>query len=277
MPSNDGRPTFIEIFRTFSTFLSSVIIASASIIVTLNYNQQQLEITQKQVESQMEITKIKEISNLIPKLGSENANERKFSVITLSLYGKSAVPALVAILEDENQDVRDASSKALVLIGEPAILELETVFRNRRKSVAMRALSIYTLGFLNSEEAVQLAIEAVEDNSEDKWVRKNAAAALGDLKDEISIPTLLKAMKSKTNTDLVVSSIWALGEIGKKEVNEKLVSMLDHNSTQVRVTAVWALAKLKDEKTENILLNLIEKDISHEVRDAAINAIEWMK
>lgn len=276
MPSNNG-PSRIEVFKAFSTFISSVIIASAGIIVTLTYNKQQFEITQKQAVSQMEITRIKEITTLIPKLGSENANERKFSAITLSLYGRSAVPALIAILDDENADVRDASSKALYLIGEPAILELETTFRDRRNSQNVRALSIYTLGLLKSGKAVQLAIEAVEDNSEDRIVRKDAASALGMLKDAISIPALLNAIQSKTNNDLVENSIWALGEIGKKEVNEKLVSMLNHNSDQVRVQAVWALAKLNDKNTENMLLNVIETDISQEVRTAATNAIEWMK
>jgi HEAT repeat protein len=276
MPDNNG-PSRLEIFKTFSTFFSSVIIASASIIVTLTYNKQQFEITQKQAASQMEITRIKEITNLIPKLGSENASERKFSAITLSLYGKSAVPALIAILEDENIDVRVASSKALALIGDPAVLELEETFRDRRNSINLRAMSIFTLGRLKSVSAVQLAMEAVQDNSENKIVRKDAATALGMLKDARSIPALLKAIQSTTNTALVENSVWAIGEIGEKEVNEKLLSMLDHHSVQVRIQAIWAMAKLKDTNTENLLLNIIEKDNSKEVRDAATNAIEWMK
>ena len=276
MPS-DNKPSRLEVFKTFSTFFSSVIIASASIIVTLTYNKQQFEITQEQASSQMEITRIKEISNLIPKLGSENANQRKFSAITLSLYGVSAIPALIAILDDENVDVRDASSKALALIGESAIFELEAAFRERRNSENLRAMSIYTLGRLKSGKALELAMEAVEDNSENKTVRKDAATALGMLRNPISIPALLKAMESKTNTALVENSVWALGEIGNNEVNEKLINMLDHSSAKVRVQAVWAMAKLKDENTENILLNISKNDNSQEVRNAATDAIAWMK
>ena len=276
MPSND-RSSRIEVFKAFSTFFSSVIIASASIIVTLTYNKQQFEITQRQAVSQMEIARVKEISILIPKLGSENANERKFSAITLSLYGKSAVPALIAILEDENPDVRDASSKALALIGEPSIPELEAAFRDRRNSENMRALSLFTLGLLKSNKAVELAREAVEDNSEHKIVRKDAASTLGVLKDAASIPVLLKATQSKTNAALVANSVWALGEIGNKENNVALAVMLDHHSDEVRMQVVWALAKLKDDDTKTILLNVIKNDVSQDVRDAAVDAIEWMK
>lgn len=280
MSSND-EPSRMEVFKAFSTFFSSVILASASIVVTLKYNQQQLEIAQKQAVSQMEITRIKEISDLIPKLGSENDNERKFSAITLSLYGESAVPALIALLEDENSTIREVSSKALTLIGEPAIPELESAFKDERNSENLRALSIYTLGGLKSEKAVQIAtnaaIKAVQDSKENKIVRKDAATALGKLKDARSIPVLLEAMQSKTNSELVENSIWALGEIRVKDVNKELVSMLNHNNVRVRVATVWALAKLKDENTGSILLNVAEKDLDQDVRDAATNAIEWMK
>jgi len=276
MPIND-KTTRIEVFKAFSTFFSSVIIASASIIVTLKYNEQQFAITQKQAESQLEITRIKEISALIPKLGAENANERKFSAITLSLYGESAVPALIATLGDENATVRDASSKALVLIGEPAIRELKIAFEDRRNSDDLRALSIYTLVLLKADETLQLAIRAVEDASENKFVRKDAATAIGKLRDARGIPALLNATQSTTNAALVENSVWALGEIGKKEVNQKLISLLHHQSDRVRVQVVWGLAKLKDENTESILLDVIKRDVNKDVRDAATNAIEWMK
>ena len=271
------KPSRLEVFKTFSTFFSSVIIASAGIIVTLTYNSQQLEITNKQAVSQMEITRIKEISNLIPKLGSENTNERKFSAITLSLYGKDAVPALIATLGDEKMDVREASAKAIALIGEPAIPELEAAFRDSRNSENLRASSIYALGLMKSPKAEQLSIKAVEDTSENKVVRKDAATALGMLKSATGIPALLKAMQSKTNISLVANSVWALGEIGNKEVNENIVKMLNHNNDNVRIETVWALAKLKNDNTENILRNVTRNDISQEVRDAAANAIEWMK
>ena len=56
MPEENKRPR-IEAFKAFSTFFSSVIIASASIVVTISYNNQQAKISQNQAESQMEIAR----------------------------------------------------------------------------------------------------------------------------------------------------------------------------------------------------------------------------
>ncbi len=275
--ANNDKTSRIEAFKAFSTFFSSVIIASASIVVTLAYNNQQLKITNNQAISKMKIVRIQEISRLIPQLGSENFDERKFAAIALSLYGEDAIPALVAMLEDDNQDVRTITTKAIALIGEPAIQELEKAFRDRRNSGSLRAASIYTLGRMKSANAKQLAMRAIKDNSEHKYVRKDAAWALGALKDPTSVPVLLKAMQSNTNIDLVRNSIWALGEIGVKGINEQLVKMLKHNNDKIRIEAIWAMAKLKDDNTVSILQNIINEGTNEEVCDAATNAIEWMK
>lgn len=275
--SNNDDSSRIGILKIVSTFFSSVVIASASIVVTLTYNSKKLEISNKQAVSQMEIASIKEISKLIPQLGSENANERKFSAITLSLYGKDAVPALIALLDDEEVDVRTASSKALSLIGEPAVSELETTFNDRQNSANLRGSAIYTLGRMRSFRAVPLALETVADSSENKIVRKDAANALGMLKSTRGLPVLLKAIQSTSNTLLVEAGVWALGEIGDNSVTGQLSTMLTHPSDKVRIQAVWALTKLEDETTIHLLENVIIEDASLEVRDAAINALEWMK
>ncbi|WP_339137694.1 MAG: HEAT repeat domain-containing protein [Candidatus Electrothrix sp. GW3-4] len=276
MENNDSS-SHSGILKGVSTFFSSVVIASASIVVTLTYNSKKLEITNKQAVSQMEIASIKEISKLIPQLGSENAKERKFSAITLSLYGKDAVPALIALLDDEEIEVRNASSKALSLIGEPAVLELETAFKDRQNSANLRGSAIYTLGRMKSRLAIPLALETVADSSENKIIRKDAANALGMLRSTQGIPVLLKAIQSTSNTILVEAAVWALGEIGDKKVTEQLATMLTHQSSRVRMQAVWALTKLEDETTIPLLQKVLQEDTSLEVRDAAINALEWMK
>ncbi|MCI5122599.1 MAG: HEAT repeat domain-containing protein, partial [Candidatus Electrothrix sp. AUS4] len=198
--SDNDPSSRIGIVKAVSTFFSSVIIASASIVVTLTYNSKNLEISNKQAVSQMEIASIKEISKLIPQLGSENAKERKFSAITLSLYGKDAVPALIALLDDEEMEVRNASSKALSLIGEPALSELEATFKDKQNSVNLRGSAIYTLGRMKSNRAVPLALETLANSAENKIVRKDAANALGLLKSPQGIPVLLKAIQTHNQT-----------------------------------------------------------------------------
>ena len=102
--------SFLEIAKLSSSFISTVLIALASVFVTTQYNNKQLEIAQ-----------IKEISALIPKLGSTNENERKFSAIALGLYGEGAIPALIAILDDSDEAVRTAGAKSIALIGNATV------------------------------------------------------------------------------------------------------------------------------------------------------------
>ncbi|WLE98682.1 MAG: HEAT repeat domain-containing protein [Candidatus Electrothrix communis] len=253
--SNNDDSSRIGVLKIVSTFFSSVVIASASIVVTLTYNSKKLEISNKQAISQMEIASIKEISKLIPQLGSENAKERKFSAIALSLYGKDAVPALIALLDDEEIDVRDASSKALSLIGDPALAELEMAFKDRQNSANLRGSAIYTLGRMKSSLAIPLALKTVADSSENKIVRKDAANALGMLKSTRGIPVLLKAIQSTSNTVLAEASVWALGEIGDKNVTEQLATMLTHPSDRVRIQAIWALTKLVPYSSTSVTKN----------------------
>ena len=112
MPAEKSkRESRLETFKTFSTFLSSVVIALATFFATWVYNSKQLEISQN-----------KALSELIPKLGDNVANVRKFNAISLALHGKNAVPALMAIIRDDKQEVRNAAATALGIIGTAAAL-----------------------------------------------------------------------------------------------------------------------------------------------------------
>jgi HEAT repeat protein len=266
----------LETFRTFSTFLSSVVIAGASIVVTVKYNDQQFAITQRQAESQLEIARVKEISNLIPKLGSDNANERKFSAIALSLYGESAVSALIASFDDENSAVREASSRALALIGTPAVPKLIAAYSEKRNPENMRALAMYTLGMLPGEEAMRLAIQAVGNPEENPTVRKDAATALGTMRSVEAVPALIATLTNTGNITLIENSTWALGEIGDVSARSSLIALFAHSSESVRSQAVWAVAKLRGDGVEAALMEMSRKDPSEKVRKAAADAIPWM-
>ncbi len=265
---HNGKASFLEIISTSSTFISTVLIALVSIFVTTQYNNKQLEIAQ-----------IKEISTLIPKLGSDNENERKFSAIALGLYGKNAVPPLIAILDDSKQDVRDAGSKSIALIGEEAVPALEEAFRNKKNSENLRATSLWTLGSMNAPSGLTLAREALSDSSENPTVRKDAATALGFLKDKDSIGTLLKVLeRAKVNDDTLTESIvWSLGRIADPSAIDSLMPLLEHANEKIRLRAIWALSQFKSDEVTKRLQVLMEKDSSDVVKDAAKRAIEWQK
>ena len=265
---HNGKASFLEIISTSSTFISTVLIALVSIFVTTQYNNKQLEIAQ-----------IKEISALIPKLGSDNENERKFSAIALGLYGKNAIPPLIAILDDSKQDVRDAGSKSIALIGDEAVPALEQAFRNKKNSANLRASSLWTLGSMNAPSGFTLSREALSDPSENPIVRKDAATALGLLKDKDSVETLLKVLeRAKVNDDTLTESIvWSLGQIADSSAIGSLMPLLDHSNENIRLRVVWALSQFKSNDVTKRLLVVTEKDSSEVVKQAAKKAIEWQK
>lgn len=216
--SNENHETKskLEIFKTFSTFFSSVIIALAGIVITTQYNNRQLEITQKQVESQLSLARIKEISTLVPKLGSSNEGERRFSAITLGLYGEDAIPALIAVIEDPKETVRRASAEALAIIGEASIPVLEETYLDKSNNPIKRGMSLYTLGLMKAKGASNHAKSALENTMENPYVRVNAANVIGFLRDKESVEILLSTLRKVKNIDkkpdrqcsLVIKTNW---------------------------------------------------------------------
>ena len=265
---HETKSTFLEIVKVSSTFLSTVLIALASFFVTMEYNKKQLEIAQ-----------IKEISSLIPKLGSENANERKFSAIALGLYGNGAIPALIAILDDTDQDVRNAGAASIVVIGDVAIPSLERTFSDKKKSTNLRAMSLWTLGAMKAESGLMLASVALADPMENPDVRKDAASALGFIKDSHSTGLLLKVLDHSKDHDIILTKniVWALGQIAAPSTSDRLVSLLSSPDESLRLVVVRALSQFKSTDVSAKLSVVMKEDSSEKVRKAAEESLEWQK
>lgn len=283
MPDDDSKKalTGLEIFKTMSTFISSVVIAITGIYVTNQYNSRQLEISQRQAESQIAIARNKELADLIPKLGSSDVNIRKFSAISLALYGKDAVPALIAALGDDDQNVRDAAVKSLGIIGTPATPELIKVYQNKRNPYNLRATAVYTLGFMQAPGAYDIAVSALEDPREDPTVRKDAAAAMGFLKEGKAVEKLFSVLRKSKDRDttLAANIVWALGEIPDASIANELVNLrlLEHFNEEVRFQTVWAIGKVGNENMVSHLSGVESRDSSERVRQAARGAAAWIK
>jgi HEAT repeat protein len=101
-------------------------------------------------ERQLEIARNRELTQLIPQLGDSSATVRKFSAISLSLYGRHAIPALMSAMGDDSSIVREACAKSLSLIGSHAAPALIAAFQDSRgdaqyRGMAMKALALMQL------------------------------------------------------------------------------------------------------------------------------------
>lgn len=273
------RPHFLEVFKAFSTFISSVIIAFAGIFITTEFNNRQLEITQRQAQSQLALARIKEISVLVPKLGSSDKNERKFSAIALGLYGEDAIPALMALMDDEDGEVRVASTKSVALIGDVALPHLTRAYLDVRNSLNVRTSALFTLGLMKADRGYEYSITALRNRAEHPVIRKDAATVLGLYGNKASTSVLIEALHSSKATDMNLSSniVWALGQIGDVAALEDLAALLKHFNEELRYQVVWAIGNMKGERATKLLSDVSIQDNSEKIRQSAVQALELQR
>jgi HEAT repeat protein len=278
--SGETSSNTLEYFKAFSTFFSSVVIALTGIYLTNRYNGQQLEIARQQARSQLALARLQEISKVIPKLGSSDKNERRFGAIALGLHGVDAIPPLLALLNDASPDVRLASAESISLIGTDAAPRLTEALLNKRNPTNLRSGAIYALGQMQADSAFSLAMDVLNNPAEDPIVRKDAASALGFLKDARGIPVLLdKLAESRTSDEEFAKNIvWALQEIADSRASPALVALIGTGSEELQIAAVWALANCSPAEAE-AMLGGVSSDAakSSRVREAADAAIKNAK
>jgi HEAT repeat protein len=255
IPSEPGPSKGLEYFKVFSTFISSVVIALTGIYLTNKYNSQQLEIARQQAHSQLALARLQEISKIVPKLGSADNNERRFGAIALGMYGIDAVPALLVLLNDPSGDVRLAGTDSLALIGHIAAPKLTEVLLNRRNPTDLRSGAIYALGKMQAAEAFSLASEILSNPNEDPIVRKDAVTAMGFLRDERAVPSLLKRLAEARLTDeeLAINLVWSLRQIADPRATDALKSIISDGNENLQSAAMWALAECNPAEAQGIL------------------------
>jgi HEAT repeat protein len=256
-----------EHFKGAAAVLSTLIIALAGTNVTHQYNSKQLE-----------ISRAHELTQLIPHLNSADINERKLTIISLSLHGEHAVLPLIATLADPDNSIKDAGIRSLVTIGQPALPQLEAFFANRFNDYYQRSEVIYALGLIGGEEVYQIALRALTDPREIGAVQQNAATVMGFLKEKRPVPTLLKILQKRKDTDYLLSEniAWALGQIGDPSAVPELKALFSHPDDKTRVYAVWSLLDLGGPQIATALKEVAANDQSEDVRRAANNALFYI-
>jgi HEAT repeat protein len=104
------------------------------------------------------------------------------------------------------------------------------------------------------------------------WVaRRNAAWALGALKDSEAVPALIDALKD-TDAGVREQVAWALGAIGDHRAVDALVAALGDSAGGVRKQSAWALGAIGDRRAVQGLTKAL-KDADAGVRKQAAWAL----
>ncbi len=223
---------------------------------------------------------------------------RREAARALGLMGpvaKPAIPTLMAVVEDESENVgyRCSAAKALgQLKFADAVPVLTRILRQRGElrhigqDSHMRGAAANALGLMGDKAmpAIPVLVAALEDESEAPGVRSEAAEALGRLKYEPAVPALIKMLEEKDlrwgkhmASDLRKSVVRALGYMGPqgKTAVPTLIETLKDEETYVRKCAADALGSMGPQaKAAGPALKEALEDDDRNVRRSAADALK---
>jgi HEAT repeat protein len=175
---------------------------------------------------------------LLAALNDKNARVRKAVTAALGLKGdEAAIPRISDMLREKW--VRDTAIRVLVQFGLPALLPALSLLEN--EDATMRSGAVAILGEIGDAVAIPRLLDALKD--EDKTVRRAAAQALGRFRDPSVIPQLLDALKDEDET-VRRATAHSLGRIGDISTAPTLVKVLTDPELGVRRAAEEPLVKM---------------------------------
>lgn len=175
-----------------------------------------------------------DVKKEIERLYSSSSSKRENGAHNLGIIGKEAAPAvpfLIDMLKDKEEDVRESVAIALGKIGDLSAVEPLIAALLKDKYEDVRKSAAWALGNIKEPRAIEPLITALKNNKRDEEVQMNAAWALGNIKDTRAVEPLIVALKliaeSSDEEKLVgKNAAWALGKIGDPRAIEPLISAM---------------------------------------------------
>jgi hypothetical protein len=140
---------------------------------------------------------------------------RKAVVMDLIQYGERAVDPLIALLMDEDNDVRVHAATALGWVGgTDAVQPLLVALKDENPYV--RRYAARALCWVVNEDAMDGLIDALGDD--DHYVRRYAARAMGWSQDMRAIRPLVELLHVEQNNDVRDYALTALADLGERDL-----------------------------------------------------------
>lgn len=176
----------------------------------------------------------------VVKEGNEQSQELAFHA--LALVGTPAVGPLVEALRESSQEKRTPLAKALGAIGAPAVPALRKAIKDSAFLVRMGACEALGCVGPKAVEAVPDLIDALRDDYTN--VQRQAGRALEKI-GQPAVPALVDAVRFSPK--MRPRAVMILGQIGPaaKEAVPALTDALKDEDQQVRLEAEKALAKIR--------------------------------
>ena len=178
---------------------------------------------------------------------------------------------------DENINVRN---RAIWSLGElnyrGAMSDLYDVFTNTPDK-ALRESAFDALIKFDNDSVNDYVRRALDHD--DSGIRITAVRALADMRDEASLPDLLRMLRSDQDTDVrvvVLESLARFAPLGENEV-VYIRDLLGAPSDQIRKHAVNTLSRLNDEESVFEIIRMLKDDENPSVRKECAYALGKMQ
>jgi len=213
---------------------------------------------------------IKVIPMLFKDVDSVHPKLSELHYLDFRAPSRSAWNHLIERLEAIERSHRAKQTPTIVIEAERNVLlrDLENPDHKVRRKAAQ------ALGELKDESAVNPLIRCLDD---EKWpVREASAEALGRLKDSSAIVGLVRRLKHDTSARARGAIAWALGEIGDVKAIDSLSELLYDKEDRVVSAAAHALRKIGDQSVTPALLERLRFASSH-IQAAIIRTLAELK
>jgi HEAT repeat protein len=165
----------------------------------------------------------------------------------LAKMGEKAVPALVKLVKDGDEDSRANAVQALGVIGpdnDEVVPALCVAIKD--KSLRVRSIAIKLVGDIGAPAKAALPdlLQCLTDPND--TIRNDAMDAMGKKMGKIAVPQLIGALRSR-NADIRDKAASALARIGpdaKAAIPALATALADQKESGVRRTAAYALANV---------------------------------
>jgi HEAT repeat protein len=241
-------------------------------------------IPKEQIPSNIPIDIRKEIEALY----SSDPIERAYAAYHLGKMGKrsiAAIPFLIETLGDTSAALQwfvggspsnttspaIEARKALIKIGKPSIDPLISALKNR--SVSVRRNAAFALGHLRDFQTADALLITLKDDSSE--VRAAAAWAIGEINDPKTTSLLESALASEGDYWASSKIAEALWKIDRSRAVSCLIDTLKHKNPKIRQMAASQL-KVHDAFAVQALIAALKDDDPY-VRGSAAASLSWIK
>ncbi len=153
----------------------------------------------------------RDLQVLISRLSDPDKAVRAEATCGLAAIGRPAIPACIALLQNNDWKVRYRAAEALGLIGDgEAYAPLVTALDDAKDHV--RYMAAKGLGLLGDPRAVA-RLRAMQ-HDENEFVRRSAARSLGRIGGEEAVPALRAALEGEATDGVRAAILEALRDIG---------------------------------------------------------------